>query len=68
MKYYYALYKDTKHVLVFSDKAERDDFVRDETLFHPDCVRASYAKVKELVKDKRPIFDDSFGCLAVLAH
>ena len=66
-KLYYALYKDSEHVLVFPDKNERDSFVRDESIIHPDCVRASKGRVKDLVRDRTPIYEDSFGCLAILA-
>lgn len=67
MKKYYALYKESDDVMVFDSAAERDDFVANERVVHPDCVRASLAKVKHLIDGKEPVFDEGFGCMAILA-
>lgn len=67
MKKYYALYSESKDVLVFNTTADHDEFVTEEQVVHPDCVRASANKVKPLIKGKEPMYDHGFGCMAFLA-
>lgn len=63
---FYALYEDHRHVLVFDSKEERDTYVREEKIVHPDCIRASWEKAKQLIGDKKPVYDKGFGCMVVV--
>ena len=67
MKKYYALYTESNDVLVFDSAAERDEFVADERVVHPECVRASAERVKHLIEGKEPIYAEGFGCMAILS-
>lgn len=64
---FYALYEEHLHVLVFDSKEERDEYVKHEKMVHPDCIKASLGKVKAIIGDKKPVYDDGFGCMVVLA-
>ncbi|MBR4590058.1 MAG: hypothetical protein IKO36_05265 [Bacteroidaceae bacterium] len=67
MKKYYALYTESDDVMVFDTAAERDEFVADERVVHPDCVRASAERVKHLIEGKEPEYAEGFGCMAILS-
>ena len=67
MKNFYALYTESNDVLVFGSAVERDVYVAEEKVVHPDCCRASAKRVKHLIDGKEPVFDKGFGCMAVLA-
>ena len=67
MKKYYAIYKESEDVMVFDTVDERDEFVREERIVHPDCTAVAASKIEHLIKEKNPVFDDSFGCYAILA-
>lgn len=67
MENYYAMYQGKNDVLIFSSKAERDAFVRNEVIVHPEIRKVSHSMVKDLIKGKQPTYDKGFGCLAVLA-
>ena len=67
MKKYYAIYKESEDVMVFDTVSERDEFVREERIVHPDCVAVSGDKIEHLIKGKQPVYDSGFGCLAILA-
>ena len=60
MKKYYALYTESNDVLVFDSAAERDEFVADERVVHPD-------RVKHLIEGKEPEYAEGFGCMAILS-
>lgn len=66
-KNFYALYKNSNDVLVFNTKNERDVYVREEKVIHPDCVCATYDKVKSIIDGRTPVFDSGFGCMAILS-
>lgn len=64
---FYALYKGTNDVLVFDTKKERDFYVSEERIVHPDCVCVTYGKIKKLIEGRSPVFDCGFGCFAILS-
>ena len=63
---FYAIYDGNNDVLVFDSADERDEFVLFESLVHPNCRAVGYDGVKDLIAGKTPVFDSSFGCLAIL--
>ena len=63
----YAMYTDHNIILVFDEKAERDEYVKDEWVVHPECIAVSYDEVKDLIAGKTPVYDKGFGCDAILA-
>lgn len=67
MKKYYALYTESDDVLVFDTAADRDEYVAEERIVHPDCVRASAEKVNHLIEGRTPVYDQGFGAMAILA-
>ena len=67
MKKFYAFYKESNDVLVFDTESERDAFVCEEQIVHPDCVAVSGDKIEHLIKGKKPVYDSGFGCMAILA-
>ena len=60
---YLAHYQETSVVLAFDTEDERNDYVSGEEIVHPECVRATFDEVAELIKGKTPIFDEGFGCM-----
>ena len=67
MKKYYALYQESNDVLVFDTEEERDEFVYQEWVVHPDCIGVQYKRIADLIKGKEPTFDEGFGCMAFLS-
>ena len=67
MKKFYTIYKESNDVLVFDTESERDAFVCEEQIVHPDCVAVSGDKIEHLIKGKKPVYDPGFGCMAILA-
>lgn len=65
---FYALYTESKYILVFDDEEERDAYVNFEYISHPDCISVSFDDIKDMIGDKYPEFDPSFGCYALLAN
>lgn len=65
-KKYFAIYKTTNVILVFDNMNDRDNYVFFEQIVHPDCIRASYRKIKHLVRGKSAVFDKRFGCMIIL--
>jgi len=63
---YYAMYRGENVVLVFDNVQERDDFVLEEQLVHPECVKALYAEVADMIRGKEARYDKGFGCMAIL--
>ena len=66
MNNYYARYRGTNNVLVFGTSAERDEYVREEKIVHPECEKVSERNVRPLLRGRKPVFSKSFGCMAVL--
>lgn len=64
-KKYYATYFGTKTVCVFGAAKERDDFVSEEKVIHPECSKVSARKIECLIKGRKPVYDESFGCMIV---
>lgn len=64
---FFAIYEGTNVVLVFSSKAERDEFIRHESIVHPEIKKVSGKKIQDLIEGKKPQFNDGFGCLAIMA-
>lgn len=65
-KKYYANYSGKDDVLIFDTVEERDEFVTLEKDVHPECRKISERRAKELMKNKVPVYDESFGCMVVL--
>lgn len=66
-KQFYALYKESNDVLVFGTSKERDEYVSEEKIVHPDCIRVSKIRIKRLIEGKTPTYDSGFGCMAILS-
>ena len=66
-KQFYALYEGTNDVLVFDTSKERNEYVQEERLVHPECKGVSKKKISHLIKDKTPVYDSGFGCMAILS-
>lgn len=66
-KNFYALYDGTNSVLVFDTSKERDEYVMEERMVHPECKRVSKKKILNLIKGKTPVYDDGFGCMAIIS-
>ena len=64
---FYAMYLNTKVILVFMNEWERDDYVLMEQLVHPECIAVEYDDVKDLIAGKTPVYDKGFGCDVILA-
>ena len=67
MERYYALYRGERVTLVFDDCQERDDYVMEEQMVHPECVKAEYPEVAHMIQGKEARYDKGFGCMAILA-
>ena len=67
MKKYFAIYRESEDVMVFDTADERDEFVCEEQIVHPDCTAVAASKIEHLIKGKDPVFDSGFGCYAILA-
>ena len=66
-KQFYALYEGTNDVLVFDTANERDEYVREERLVHPECKIISEKKISCMIKGKSPVYDSGFGCMVILS-
>ena len=66
-KQFYALYEGTNDVLVFDTSKERNEYVQEERLVHPECKSVSKKKIINLIKDRTPVYDSGFGCMAILS-
>ena len=67
MEKYFAVYRGTDVVLVFDDRQERDNYVEEEQVVHPECVKALFAEVENMIKGKEAEYDKGFGCMAFVA-
>ena len=65
-KNYYALYNGKKIILVFDTSKERDEYVKEEKMVHPECNRVAKSKINRLIKGKTPVYNDGFGCMAII--
>lgn len=63
---FYAIYNNTNDVLIFDLEEERNTYVEEEVIVHPDCACATYDDVKNIINGRTPVFDDGFGCMAIL--
>lgn len=64
---FFAIYKDHNDVLVFDTKDERDTYVEEEKVVHPDCACTTYEKIKDIVCGRSPVYDSGFGCMTILS-
>ncbi len=64
---FYALYHGTNTVLVFDTSNERDEYVKEEKMVHPECKRIAEEKIVHLIKGKTPTYDSGFGCMAIIS-
>ena len=62
---FYAWYENTNIVLVFGTIEERDEYVKEERIVHPECVSATYEEVRNLIEGRTPKYDDGLGCMAI---
>ena len=62
---FYAQYEGTNTILVFESSKNRDEYVREEKMVHPECKRISFSKIGKLIEGRTPIYDSSFGCMVI---
>lgn len=63
---FYALYDGTDVVLVFGTSKERDEYVKEEKIVHPECRSVSDKEIQNVIKGKIPVYDNGFGCMIIL--
>ena len=57
-----------KEVLVFPTRKERDDYVEHDQWNGFPSKRISKRRAKKLMGDRKPVWDDGFGCMVVFAN
>lgn len=63
---YYAVYSGTNVVLVFDTLQERDEYVNDEQVVHPECIQCSFENIKHIINGKNPSYSSDFGCMVII--
>lgn len=62
---FYAMYTSHNIILVFDNQIERDEYVKDEYVVHPDIKAVDYQVIEKMIIGKEPKYDDGFGCMVI---